>query len=171
MFNIKTLLRQALLALALCGASLAAHADVLPASFRVTLNTAGITGGGFLDMTFNGFGGSAGAVATISNMQGAFTGHDLTSGAVANPAPGVFTIGDDADFFNYMWHSFGEGDSLSFDVSFSGDFLTVAGNMSSIFSVALFDATEALVGADEGSVVINVTQLGDAGPAMISVAR
>ena len=64
MFNIKTLLRQALLALALCGASLAAHADVLPASFRVTLNTAGLAGGGFLDMTFNGFGGSAGAVAT-----------------------------------------------------------------------------------------------------------
>ncbi|MGZ8288682.1 MAG: NF038129 family PEP-CTERM protein [Telluria sp.] len=165
MFNIKNILRQSMLAMALCFASLAAHADVVPTSFRVTLNTAGMAGG-FLDMTFMGFGG-AGATATISNLQGNFLTHDLVNGQVADPAPGVFTMGNDFGW-NYMTHTFGASDSLSFDVSFSGDFLTVAGEFTSYFSAALWNLDSEVVGNPEGNAIFAVTQLGASGPAAVT---
>lgn len=167
MFNMKNLFRQAALALALCMASLAAHADVIPASYRVTLNTAGLTGG-FLDLTFNSFGGPS-ATATLSNFAGAFNGVDQQMGAVGNPAAGIFTLDNDSTSFNYLSFNTDFGGELSFDIVFSGDFLTVDGNQTSIFSAALFDVNGP-VGDPLGNVVFNVTPLSGNTAAAIAFA-
>lgn len=168
MFNIKNHFREAMLALVLCASSLAAQAGVLP-SYHVTVNTLRLSGSGFLDMSFNSFVGAPGATATISNLVGAFGPLDLVEGAVANPAPRVFTIGDDPGF-NYLSHIVTFGGRFGFDLSFSGDFLTVPGNQTSVFSVALLGADYMPIGNPEGVAVFNVTQLGQQGPASIDVS-
>lgn len=168
MFNIKNNFRQAMLVFVLCASSLAAQAGVLP-SYHVTVNTLRLSGSGFLDMSFNSFAGAPGATATISNLRGAFGPLDLVEGAVANPAPRVFTIGDDPGF-NYLSHIVTFGGRFGFDLSFSGDFLNVVGNQTSVFSVALLDLDYAPIGNPEGVAIFNVTQLGEQGPASIDVS-
>lgn len=168
MFNFTNTFRQALLALILGAASLAAHAGVLPA-YRVSVDTSSLLSSGFLDLTFNSFAGSPGATATISNLQGAFGAIDLVEGAVGNPAPGVYTIADDAGF-NLLSHAVTFGGLFSFDLAFSGDFLSVAGNQSSVFSVGLLDIDLNAIGNPEGVATFDVTQLSDLGdPATIAV--
>lgn len=164
MFNIQTLLRQAMLALALCGASLAAHADVIPASFRVTINTA-VEGASFLDMNFNSFDGAAEATATISNLQGAIGGVDSFFGNVGFEPGGVFTISNQGT--NFLTHSLTAGGSLSFDLSFSGAFLTEAGDFTSFFSAALLGDDYLAVGNPDGDVIFSITQLSATAPAAV----
>lgn len=160
MFNIQNLLRQAMLALVLCGATLAAHADVIPASFRVTINTAGFDDASFLDMHFGSF-GAAEATATISNLQGAFGDVDSFLGDVGFHPGGVFTMSNQG--LNFLTHSITAGGLLSFDVAFGGAFLTEAGDFTSIFSAALLDADYSGVGNPDGDVIFSVTQLSTLG--------
>ena len=164
MFNIQNLLRQAMLALVLCGASIAAHADVIP-SFRVTINS-NVAGATFLDMNFNSFGGAAMATATISNLQGAFGSVDSVEGDVALLPGGVFTIGNQG--FNYLTHNITAGGLLSFDVAFSGDFMTEIGKFTSIFSASLMDAGYNALGNPEGDVIFSVAQLTTLGAAAVT---
>ncbi len=161
MFNIQNLLRQAMLALVLCGASIAAHADVIP-TFRVTIN-ANVPGASFLDMNFNSFVGAAQATATISNLQGAFGAVDYSEGDVGFLPNGVFTISNQGN--NLLSHSITAGGLLSFDVAFSGAFMTEAGNFTSIFSAALMDANFDPLGNETGDVIFSVSQLTTAGAA------
>lgn len=162
MFNIQNLLRQAMLALVLCGASIAAHADVIPASFRVTIN-ADVPGATFLDMNFNSYGGAAEATATISNLQGAFGSVDSFVGDVGFLPGGVFTISNQGT--NFLTHNITAGGLLSFDVAFSGDFMTEAGDFISIFSAALMGADYNALGNAEGSVIFSIAQLNTLGAA------
>lgn len=165
MFNIHNLLRQAMLALVLCGASLAAHADVIPASYRVTINTTGVEGASFLDMNFGSFDGAAEATATISNLQGGFGAVDSFLGNVGFLPGGVFTI--DNQGTNFLTHAITAGSTLSFDVAFSGDFLTEVGDFTSFFSAALLGADYFGVGNAEGDVIFSVAQLSTMGAAAV----
>ena len=165
MFNIKNLLRQAMLALVLCGASIAAHADVIPASFRVTINS-NVAGATFLDMAFGGFGGEALATATISNLQGGFNGVHSTIGTVGELPGGVFTI--DNQGFNYLTHNITAGGLLSFDVAFSGDFLTEVGEFTTFFSATLLGADFSPLGNEFGDAIFSIAQLTDTASASVS---
>ncbi len=167
MFNIQNLLRQAMLALVLCGASIAAHADVIP-TFRVTIN-ADVPGASFLDMNFNSFVGAAQATATISNLQGAFGPVDYFEGDVGFLPDGVFTIGNQG--FNLLSHSITGGGLLSFDVTFNGPFMTelnATADFTSIFSSVLRDANYAALGNPEGSAIFSVAQVTALAAAAIS---
>jgi hypothetical protein len=158
MFNIQNLLRQAMLALVLCGASIAAHADVIP-TFRVTIN-ANVPGASFLDMSFNSFVGAAQATATISNLQGAFGAVDYSEGDVGFLPNGVFTISNQGN--NLLSHSITAGGLLSFDVAFSGAFMTEVNattDFTSIFSSLLRDADYEALGNPYGSVIFSVAQV------------
>lgn len=166
MLNIKNTFRQALLALVLGAATLAAHATVLP-TYHVTIDTTTLDSSGFLDMNFASFGGSAGATATVTAMQGAFGAIDLSEGAVTE-LPGVgFSIGDDLGW-NYLSHAVTFGGLFSFDLAFSGNFLTVPGIQTSVFSVALLDLDFNPIGNQEGVAMFYVTQLSDQGPASVA---
>ena len=165
MFNIQNLLRQAMLALVLCGASIAAHADVIPASYRVTINS-NVAGATFLDMNLNGLGGAAVATATISNLQGAFNGVDSIIGTVGELPGGVFTIDNQGS--NFLTHSITAGGLLSFDVVFSGPFMTEVGAFTSVFSAALLGADYMALGNPEGDVIFSIAQLTEAGAAAVS---
>lgn len=165
MFNIQTLLRQAMLALALCGASLAAHADVIPASYRVTINTAGVEGASFLDMNFSDFGVAAEAIATISNLQGEFGGVDSFLGNVGFQPGGVFTMTNQG--MNFLTHSITAGGLLSFDIGFSGAFLTETGGHTTFFSAALLDAEYEPLGNELGDVLFSITQLSETSAAAV----
>ena len=165
MFKLQTLFRQAMLALLLCGASLAAHADVIPGSYRVTINS-NVAGASFLDMNFNSFGGAAEAIATISNLQGAFGAVDSFEGNVGFMPGGVFTISNQGT--NFLTHSITAGGMLSFDVVFSGAFLTDIGDFTSIFSAALLGVDYAAVGNAEGDVMFSIAQISDTAAAAVS---
>lgn len=164
MFNIQNLLRQAMLALVLCGASIAAHADVIP-TFRVTIN-ANVPGATFLDMAFGGFGEQAVATATMSNLQGGFNGVNSITGTVGQLPGGVFTI--DNQGFNSLTHDITAGGLLSFDVAFSGAFLTEVGEFTTMFSAALLGADSQPLGNAEGDVIFSVAQLTNTAAAGVS---
>lgn len=166
MFNIQTLLRQAILALVLCGASLAAQADVIPSSFRVTLNSAGLPDATFLDMSFASFGGAAEATANVSNLQGAFGAVDSSTDGVASLPDGVFTISNQGT--NYLTFNITPGGSFSFDVAFNGAFLTEIGNFTSFFSAALLDSGYMPLVGEYGDAIFSINQLGETGAAAIS---
>lgn len=166
MFNIQTLLRQAMLALVLCGATIAAHADVIPGSFRVTLNSAGVTDAAFLDMSFASFGGAAEATATVSNLQGAFGDVDSSTDGVAFLPDGVFTISNQGT--NYLTFAITPGGSFSFDVAFGGAFLTEVGDFTSFFSSALLDGGYMPLVGELGDAIFSITQLSADGAAAIS---
>ena len=157
MFNIQNLLRQAMLALVLCGATLAAHADVIPNSFRVTINSTGIADATFLDMSFASFGGAAEAIATVSNLQGAFGAVDSSTDGVDFLPGGVFTISNQGT--NYLTHSITPGGSFSFDVVFSGAFLTEMGGFESFFSAALLGIDYMPLGGEFGDAIFSIVQL------------
>lgn len=166
MFNIQTLLRQAMLALVLCGATLAAHAGVIPASFKVTLNSAGLPDAAMLDMSFASFGGAAEATATVSNLQGEFGLVDWIEGDVAILPGGVYTISNQGT--NYLTFDITPGGAFSFDVAFSGAFLTEVGDFTSFFSAALLDSGgQSLVG-EFGDAIFSITQLSANGAAAVS---
>lgn len=164
MFKLQTLLRQAMLALLLCGASLAARADVIPGGYRVTIDS-NVAGASFLDMNFGSFGGAAEAIATVSNLQGAFGAVDSFEGSVGFEPGGVFTISNQGT--NFLTHSITAGGLLSFDVVFSGAFLTDAGDFTSIFSAALLGDDYSAVGNAEGEVIFSIVQLSDTAAAAV----
>lgn len=166
MFNIQTLLRQAMLALVLCGASLAAHADVIPNTFRVTLNSAGLADAAFLDMSFASFDGAAEATATVTNLQGAFGPVDSSTDGVAFLPDDAFTISNQGT--NYLTFNITPGGMFGFDVAFSGAFLTEAGDFTSFFSAALLDSNYMPLGGEFGDAIFSITQLSATGAAAIA---
>ncbi len=143
MFNFTTTMRQALLALTLAATTLAAQAGVIP-TYHVTINTAVASGtSGVIDLAMDGLAGSPSAMATISNLQGAFgaidgsVSHDWdepTGGTFTMPAVGPSYLSFMADF----------GGMFSFDLAFSGDFLTTPSDMVSVFTVFALDGVNYL---------------------------
>jgi hypothetical protein len=144
MFNVKTFLRQCLLAVALAGTSLCALAG--PTSFHVELNTAGLANAQYIDLFFGKIGAAPDATVTVSNFTGASLAVDYFEGAVVSNADGTVTIGNGPDFSNLVDYTASFGGMFGFDLVFSTDFLSSTSTDSSIFSVSVLDAGLAPLG-------------------------
>jgi hypothetical protein len=132
-------LRQALLALALAATSFAASADVIP-SYHVTIDTAVAAGTtGALDFNFNTLAGGPQALATISNLTGAIDAIDgFSYGNWTELVPfGKYTLSNSEDTYLSFVADF--GGSFSFDLAFTGDFLTQSSDIVSLFTVYALD--------------------------------
>lgn len=111
MTNLKTLFSRALLALALLGG--AATASPI---YHVALDTAGTGGDGFLQIDFLPFGTTDVLTATISGLNGAFTGSPDLVNVVQSG--GAYTLSSDA--FSEFFQSILLGGTFGFDVTFGG---------------------------------------------------
>jgi hypothetical protein len=111
MTNLKTLFSRALLALALLGG--AATASPI---YHVALDTAGTSGDGYLQIDFLPFGTTDVLTATISGLDGAFTGTpDLVNVVQSGNS---YTLSSDA--FSEFFQSITLGGTFGFDVTFGG---------------------------------------------------
>jgi hypothetical protein len=138
MFNVKTLLRQCLLAVALAGASLGALAG--PTSFHVELDTAGLGNAQYIDFFFSKFGAAPDATVTVSNFTGDSLAVDYAEGAVTFHGDGSVTIGNGPDFFsNLVDYTAAFGGLFGFDLVFSTDFLASSSLDNSTFSISVLD--------------------------------
>jgi hypothetical protein len=154
MFNFTSTLRHALLVLAMAATSLAAHADVIP-TYKVTITTTAAAGSsGYLDFQFAGAGGP-GALATVSNLQGAINGidHDMDAGTVLDLGPGSFTMAND---LSYLSHFVDFGGVFTFDLAFSGDFLTTPAEDYSFFTVAALGLDFLSIGGQDFAVTFDL---------------
>lgn len=142
------LLRRLLLSLVLSGTALGALAG--PTSFHVAVNTTTLAGTGWLDFFFGPTTAAPGATATLSNFSDSFGAVDAgVSGTYASGPGGAYSL-TNGPGFNYLSRMVSLGGTLSFDVGFSGAFLTQTGNEGSVFSVALFDQNGGVVGNPTG---------------------
>lgn len=144
MYNLKTLLRHAVLALALAGSSLAAMAA--PISFHVDVNTTTLTGNGFLDLQFGAFESAPLTTVTVSNFSGAVGAVDYFDGPVAFNADGSFTMANLPDIGGLLSFNALFGGMLGFDLVFSDDYALQTGTDGSTFTVGLLDADYAAIG-------------------------
>jgi hypothetical protein len=164
MFNFKTALRHALAAIALATTALAAHAGP---TYHVTVDSGASVPGdaGYLDLSLAGFGGGAEAIATVSQLQGNIVGVDPYSQQVSEPTPGVFVLS--SQLGSYLSNDVLLGGMFSFDVTFSGDFLTTNApfQYQSLFDVTLYDAALNRL----ANLQLQVNQLSDVGPASVTL--
>jgi hypothetical protein len=139
MINPKRFIRHCLLALTLASTAFGALAG--PTSFHVNLNTAGLTGATYIDLTFLGLALSAPVTATVSNLSSGFGPVTYQEGVVSvNPNGSSISIGNGPSFFNLGEFSPVFGGMFDFDVAFSEDFLTDSSPDGSTFSVSVLDA-------------------------------
>ena len=138
MFNFKQFAQQALLALAMAVGSGAAVAGP---TYQVVIDTAAYAGeSGQLDFSFsNGFDGTVGAIATLSNFSGNFGAESDRFGSVSGAIPGMVSITND-ELISYLTQAVTLGGNFSFTVHFGGDFDTIDDVNESLFSVALYDS-------------------------------
>ena len=130
MTNLTTLFARALLALALLAGASAAIASPFD---HVALDTAGTSGDGYLQIDFLPFGTSDVLTATISGLDGAFTGTpDLVN---VTQAGDTVTLKSDA--FAEFFQSIELGGKFGFDVTFGG---VPSDGGSTGLSVSLLDA-------------------------------
>lgn len=148
MFNVKTFLRQAALALALAGSSLAAFAG--PVSFHVQVDTTTLAGNGYLDLGLSGLDSAAPLTVTLSNFTGAFNGIDFFDGVVAFNPDGTFTLANAPTIGAYLAFHAAFGGVLGFDVLFSDDYASATGTDGSTLSVGLFGSDFTPYGAVGG---------------------
>jgi len=111
MMNLKTFFSRALLALSL----LAGAASASPI-YHVALDTTGKGGDGFVQIDFLPFGTSDVLTATISGLDGAFTGTPALDNVVQSG--NAFTFSSDA--FSEFFQSITLGGQFGFDVTFGG---------------------------------------------------
>ncbi|HEU5436344.1 MAG TPA: NF038129 family PEP-CTERM protein [Telluria sp.] len=148
MYNVKTLLRHAVLALALAGSSLAAMAA--PISFHVDVNTTTLTGDGYLDLQFSALGSAPLTTVTFSNFTGAVGAVDFFDGEVLFNADGTFTLANLPGMGGLLSFNALFGGALGFDLMFSDDYAAVAGTDGSTLTVGLLDTAFAPIGGDFG---------------------
>lgn len=140
MFNVKTFLRQAALALALAGSSLAAMAA--PVSFHVNVDTSGRSGVGALDLMFQTF-GSTPVSATLSNFSSAPGAATMAEQVTFNP-DGSIVLANLPDFGSYLKFDLNLGGVFGFDILFSDDQAMDVGAEDSMLSIGLYDAVGVL---------------------------
>lgn len=128
MMNLKTLFSRALLALSL----LAGAASANPV-YHVALDTTGTSGDGYMQIDFLPFATSDVATATISGLDGAFTGTPDLVNVVQSG--GAYTFSTDA--FSEFFQSITLGGTFGFDVAFDG---APADGGSATLSVSLLDS-------------------------------
>ncbi len=136
-------IRQALCSLTLLGLAAQANADT---QFHVVLDTTSIAGSGWLDLQFNpGTDGAPAASAMLSQFQGALAAGDAqVSGAVTGLLGGNVQFGNSTSY-NDLFQSVRFGQVISFDVTFSGAFLTTPSNIGTSFGLALYAADQSTV--------------------------
>jgi hypothetical protein len=148
MYNVKTLLRHAVLALALAGSSLAALAA--PISFHVDVNTSTLTGNGYLDLQFGALESAPLTTVTFSNFTGAFGAVDFMDGTVVFNADGSITLANLPDLGSLLSFNALFGGALGFDLMFSDDYASATGTDGSTLTVGLLDSDYAPIGGDFG---------------------
>jgi hypothetical protein len=111
MTNLKNLFSRALLALSL----LAGAATASPV-YHVALDTTGTSGDGYMQIDFLPFATSDVLTATISGLDGAFTGAPALDNVVQSG--GAFTFS--SDVFSEFFQSITLGGKFGFDVTFGG---------------------------------------------------
>lgn len=153
MFNAKTFLRHATLALALACSSLAAMAG--PVAFHVNIDTTGRSGPGFLDLMFS-TSSSTLVTATVRNFTSP-VGDVVAIEQVSENPDGSFGLANLPDLGSYLKFGMGLGGAFGFDVFFSDDQALDAGNGGSTLSIGLRDASGVL-GEDDGIVKITLKQ-------------
>ena len=149
MFNIKKLLSQAVLALAMAAGAGAALAGP---TYHVTLDTSALgQPAGYIDFTFLGLDFAAPATATLSNFSGAF-GAVMAAGDASGTIPGTVTIGN-SEAWNEMLAEANFGGLFSFDLSFD----VAAGAAGTTFGVAFINAAfDDYLGAQGNVFEVNV---------------
>jgi hypothetical protein len=100
---------------------------------------------GYLDFSFTSPAGSPAALAAISNLQGAPFAVDpaLEAGTVTDLGPNAFSMAND---FSYRSLVTDLGGLFTFDLAFSGDFLTVDFPDVSTFAVTAYNAAGDMLG-------------------------
>jgi hypothetical protein len=137
MFNFKTLVQQALLAIAL---AIGSGAAVAGPTYQVTVDTAAFAGEtGLMDFFFFSNGGAPSAIATLSNFSGAFGAELERGGSVAGDIPGGVSF-TNTDGFNYLTQVVSLGGKFMFNISFAGDYETIGGADGASFTLGLYDA-------------------------------
>lgn len=116
MNNLKSLISQALLGMALLGGAGMASAG---ATYHVDIDTAGFGAGGtaYLDLNFASFGTADSLTATVTHLQGGFLGApDAANVGIGANGALTFTSALASDYFQQILL----GQGISFDVSFDG---------------------------------------------------
>lgn len=150
MFNMKTVITRALLALALVMGAGAASAGP---TYRVAIDSSDFAGtSGYLDLTFLGLGDAAPALATLSNFMGDFGADAFAEGDAWGDVGTGIVLGN-GQGFNAFTQAVNFGGRFSFDVRFmQGDI-----GDGTTFGVALInEAFDAYLGADGNLVEIGL---------------
>ena len=124
---------RALLALVLAGGANTAFAGP---TYHFTVDTSGLTGTGYLDLTFAALAGAAPATATLTHFDGAFDGTALVTGAVGGNVSSAVTFGN-GPTFNELLQAVTFGGLLSFDAAFE---IAPGGTIGTTFGIALVNA-------------------------------
>lgn len=149
MFNVKTLLRHAVLALALAGSALAAVAA--PIRFHVNVDTTAATlpATGFLDLQFSALESAPATSVTFSNFTGLFGDVDVADGAVFN-ADGSVMLSNQPGIGGLLSFNATFGGAFGFDLLFSDDFASQAGTDGTTLTVGLLGDDLAPIAGDYG---------------------
>jgi hypothetical protein len=144
--------RHSILALALVGVAAQAAADN---QYHVVIDTTSLAGAGWLDLQFNpGQSTAPAAVAALTGLNGNFDTAQAAqlSGDVTSAASSTVNFGNSTSY-NDFFRAVNLGSKFSFDVTFSGAFLTTPGNVGSVFGLALYsgDQSSVLGNADAAS--------------------
>lgn len=162
MTHLKTLFSRALLALSLLtGAGVASAGPV----YHVAVDTSGASGAGFMQIDFLPFATSDVVTATISGLDGAFTGTpDLVNVARSG---GAYTFSTGA--FSELFQSITLGGTFGFDVAFGG---APADGGSATLSVSLLDSPTTYLAfpAAQISLAAGMPPAIDADPAFAAVS-
>lgn len=115
MLNIKSILSQSLLALAMLVGSAAALAGPM---YHVSIDTSTLgSGAAYLDLTLGSLAGSAPASATLSNFEGVFGAFSDRLGDSSGSVDGTVVLGN-SQGFNDLFQEIVLGGLFGFDISF-----------------------------------------------------
>jgi hypothetical protein len=135
-------LRRSVLAVLLSASAALAHADA-PSAYHVVINTAGMSGTGWLDLSFlAGMQPAPGATATLAHISGAFGSEYFLDGEVSSAIPASSIVFGNGGSYNDLFQSLTLGGKFSFDVSFGGAYATTPGNVGTTFGVGLLAADQ-----------------------------
>jgi hypothetical protein len=124
---------RALVALALAGGANAAFAGPM---LHFTVDTTGLTGTGYLDLTFAALAGATPATATLTHFSGAFGGTALPAGDVGGDIGTAVAFGN-GQTFNELLQAVTFGGLLGFDAAVD---IAPGGTTGTSFGIALVNA-------------------------------
>jgi hypothetical protein len=145
---------RSLLALALAASAGLGHAAT---SFHAEINTAAFAGSsGWLDFQFNpGALPAVAAMASLSHLSGSFESGQFLEGQAVGSLQSGFVFGNGSGF-NDLFQSVTLGGKFGFDISFSGDFVNLPGNIGTTFSVGLLGADQISYLGNPGGVLFQI---------------